>query len=607
MKILINAITLTLALWMLEALAASLRTQEQDSEYNQRVEAIRQAKAMEILKYMNESVHPCDDFYQFACGNWKIHYPADKDTPQTDSFSILGIGDFHRKLSRLLSQTDNNFVEMVTERKVKDFYASCLEFGSLNQTQYNNRIKEIIKEFGVMPALTEDHKWLEADFDWLQTIAEIAHKYGLRIIVGYTIEPLVLDNSRNVIILRAEEFSIENNFDSQRAKYGSKIANDLKTHLDLENKIAENLAIEIVDFEGYLWNAKQLDMESESEPITLEDAHNKYYPDLDLKKLFNSSYGSIPPDVTIDVCPYIESLIDIMGHTSRRVVANYIFYKLLEPFMFKIPDNTENLHETCVEHVEIYFPRVVSYLFYSKNNLTENEKEFNKIWQNIKSTLEMAFQSDKLEWFDDEARENSLQKLQTMQLVVPSYMQNNFDEEYANLTIQAGEFLENLKALQAFKAVHTRASLNEVPQLVDYGLEMYSPVYVQIGNVAIVPVSVLQTDFFWSKFYPKAFNYGHIGFLISHEILHGFSGHGHMFDHLGNIMDTWNIEEEFRKRRQCLYDQYQNYTFGGIPLPQDEMQEENTADNGGVLLAFEAYRQWYEDPMRKMEELDLES
>lgn len=167
--------------------------------------------------------------------------------------------------------------------------------------------------------------------------------------------------------------------------------------------------------------------------------------------------------------------------------------------------------------------------------------------------------------------------------------------------------MENLKALQAFKAVQTRASLNEVPQLVDYGLEMYSPAYVQIGNVAIVPVSVLQTDFFWSKFYPKAFNYGHIGFLISHEILHGFSGIGHRFDHLGNIMDTWNIEEEFRKRRQCLYDQYQNYTFGGIPLQQDEMQEENTADNGGVLLAFEAYRRWYDDPIRQKEELDLES
>lgn len=63
-------------------------------------------------------------------------------------------------------------------------------------------------------------------------------------------------------------------------------------------------------------------------------------------------------------------------------------------------------------------------------------------------------------------------------------------------------------------------------------------------------------------------NYGAIGFVIGHEITHGFDDQGRQFDKEGNLVDWWEAgtQKAFVKKAQCIIDQYGNYTVPEINM-----------------------------------------
>ena len=58
--------------------------------------------------------------------------------------------------------------------------------------------------------------------------------------------------------------------------------------------------------------------------------------------------------------------------------------------------------------------------------------------------------------------------------------------------------------------------------------------------------------------------FGAIGMVIGHELIHAFDASGRQFDEAGNLNDWWNDEAEaaYRNRTHCLVDQYANFTLG---------------------------------------------
>jgi endothelin-converting enzyme/putative endopeptidase len=88
-----------------------------------------------------------------------------------------------------------------------------------------------------------------------------------------------------------------------------------------------------------------------------------------------------------------------------------------------------------------------------------------------------------------------------------------------------------------------------------------------------------------------AVNYGGIGAVVGHELTHGFDDQGRQFDAQGNLRDWWTREDaaEFEKRAQGLIDEYSAFVAtDSVHVNGKLTLGENTADNGGVRLAFMA-------------------
>jgi len=131
---------------------------------------------------------------------------------------------------------------------------------------------------------------------------------------------------------------------------------------------------------------------------------------------------------------------------------------------------------------------------------------------------------------------------------------------------------------------------------VDHGEWLMSPptvnaYYDPSMNDINFPAGILQPAFY-DQTQDDATNYGHIGAIIGHELTHGFDDQGAQFDGKGNLSNWWQPEDKknFETRTGCLVNEYGGFTaVDDIKLNGKLTLGENTADNGGVLLAFMAY------------------
>lgn len=56
--------------------------------------------AVSLINCMNETVEPCEDFYEFACGMFEINYPYYSNTNENSWVTIMSLKIKHRVKSK---------------------------------------------------------------------------------------------------------------------------------------------------------------------------------------------------------------------------------------------------------------------------------------------------------------------------------------------------------------------------------------------------------------------------------------------------------------------------------------------------------------------------
>ena len=104
------------------------------------------------------------------------------------------------------------------------------------------------------------------------------------------------------------------------------------------------------------------------------------------------------------------------------------------------------------------------------------------------------------------------------------------------------------------------------------------------------PAGILQPPFYDNSA-DAAVNFGGIGVVIGHEMTHGFDDQGSKYDLHGNVRQWWTDEDKkkFKERTECTAKEYDGFSVApGQNLNGHLTLGENTADNGGIRIAYQA-------------------
>ncbi|ETV65165.1 hypothetical protein H257_18029 [Aphanomyces astaci] len=215
--------------------------------------------------------------------------------------------------------------------------------------------------------------------------------------------------------------------------------------------------------------------------------------------------------------------------------------------------------------------------------------------------LEAAFKTrlESAEWLDDATRANAMDKLSKFSHLLGGPKN---PKTYPTLTFDPKAYIANLNKVSAFD---TTFNLDRIDTAVDKHLwnklaVVLNAFFQHSKNRILIPATFLQPPYFDPKADPSA-NYGAIGFIIGHEISHGFDNRGSRYDGDGKTKQWWTETtwKQFSEKAECFVEQY-----GSMDVKSDVTGDflgkldgnttlrENLADNGGVNTAYRAYRDY---------------
>lgn len=156
------------------------------------------AAASKVMSYIDESLDPCENFYDFACGTYLRNTQVPEDKVTVDAFS--NVRDLVQEQLRIILNEPPQSGDSKPFLLAKNFHSSCL-----NQENIEARgikpLADILEAFGGWPVLKGD-LWSEGSFDWIETIKKFRRMgFDTYIIFAFSSETDLKNSSqRNLVV-----------------------------------------------------------------------------------------------------------------------------------------------------------------------------------------------------------------------------------------------------------------------------------------------------------------------------------------------------------------------------------------------------------------------
>ncbi|XP_066143642.1 neprilysin-2 isoform X1 [Euwallacea fornicatus] len=585
--------------------------------------------ASRVLEYMDQSVDPCDDFYQFTCGNFikKNIIPDDKSS--VTSFSLIS-DELQEQLRKMIEEPIKDG-EPKPFQLTKKLYKACMN-KTLIESDGLKTIQTILKYLGGWPAL-EGAQWNEGNFDWRQSVYKFRKVgYSVDYFMDFSVGIDVKNSTKRTIDLDQASLGLRREFLTKgmneklvKAYYNYMV--DIAVLFGAERERATKELMDSLEFEMKLANIslpseKRRNATALYNPMTISEMQQKF-PSIPWLEYINTL---LAPDITVttdetiivSIPNYITEFEALISRTPKRVQANYVMWRAAASSISYLNDalrkrqleyttivtgrtEREARWKECIDVSAGSLSIAAGALYVRKFFNEEARQNAKEMVADIREEFEEILK--KVDWMDEKTKQNAMDKAKSMSTHIgyPDEMLDDkkLEEFYQNLELDENKYLRSILNLTLFGTrlsfKRLRQPVNKTDWITHGRPAVVNAFYSAIENSIQFPAGILQGVFFNAD-RPRYMNYGAIGFVIGHEITHGFDDQGRQFDKNGNLVDWWQEETKkaFVEKAQCIIDQYGNYTVPELNLNLNGIntQGENIADNGGIKEAYLAYQKW---------------
>jgi putative endopeptidase len=553
---------------------------------------------------IDTSADPCVDFYHYACGNWRKSNPIPSDQTRWGRFNELAEYNNYLLYSDLKAAADAPKTPL--QKKYGDYFAACM----------NSDLADRLGAKPIDPILKTISRW-DNKKKLATLMGETEDKFAVGYFFNFGSDQDQKDSSQQIGEVDQAGLGLPDrdyylNQDDRSKKIRSQYLEHVTRMFTLVGDTPEQAATEAQQVLGI----ETALAEGSTSRVDRRNPANVYHimtiaelqsltPQFDWNVYLAAKKQNGLKTVNVASPGFFKAMNEQIASADTDALKSYLRWHTIHRYAANLSDAfvAENFRfyaatlagqkelaprwKRCTQATDRALGEAVGQDWVAKNFPPAAKDNMEKLVKALESALDQDIQQ--LDWMSDATKVKAKEKLDAFRDKV-GYPEKWRD--YSSVKIERDNPVGNAQQVAAF---NDRRDLAKIGRPVDEKEWSMTPptvnaYYNPAMNDINFPAGILQPPFYDFKIDP-AVNFGGIGVVIGHEMTHGFDDQGSRYDAKGNVRSWWTEEDrkKFDERTDCEVKEYGSFEVApGQNLNGKLTLGENTADNGGLRIAYQA-------------------